>query len=175
MLFSCCAHPLSFMRNASRQRWLGSLSNPDSVTRNSVPPRNFLEAELHQRAWFLRVVHGRVDGIGMPGIGKEGLGLQFLDNGLKPGVLEAWKCDLAARDLACHKRAVELYAKPFAKLPIIRQRAPNSGNGRLEFDFLFDSRFDLWFRLRLRPRSINRQPPSCILFRPGQMRNLFVA
>src|SRR5882762_6816132 len=138
-------------------------------------PRNFLEAELHQRAWFLRVVHGRVDGIGMPGIGKEGLGLQFLDNGLKPGVLEAWKCDLAARDLACHKRAVELYAKPFAKLPIIRQRAPNSGNGRLEFDFLFDSQFDLWFRLRLRPRSINRQPPSCILFRPGQMRNLFVA
>lgn len=41
MFFNCSVQPPSFMRNASRRRLPGILSNPDSVSRSSVPPGVF--------------------------------------------------------------------------------------------------------------------------------------
>ncbi len=59
--------------------------------------------------------------------------------------------------------AFQFDTKPLAKLPVIRQRAPDPRNGRLEFNTL------------LNPVIHIKQPPGCILAWRGTKSNLAVA
>jgi hypothetical protein len=65
--------------------------------------------------------------------------LHLLHHGLPSEVFISRIGHLAARDLAGHKRSIQLHAKPFAKLAVIRQGPPDARNGRLEFNTLLDS------------------------------------
>ena len=76
MFFICWIQPPSFMRNASKQRSLGILSKPDSVSSRSVPVR-FSPPEFDERGHLLRVIYFGIDSIRMPGEGKESFGLHF--------------------------------------------------------------------------------------------------
>src|SRR5580698_4843874 len=93
----------------------------------------------------------------MPGERKEPLMLHFLHDRFPFDVLIARIRNLAARNLTRHKRSVQLHPKPFAKLAVIGERAPDSRNRRLELDAL----------LNLNTIIHHRQPPGCILYGPG--------
>ncbi len=150
------------MRNASRRRSLGILSKPDSVSSKQRAARGLLQPEFDQRGRFLRVVDFGIDGIRVPGEGKEPFGLHLLHHGLPFDVLVARVGNMAARDLARHERAIQFHAKPFAELTVIRQRAPDPRNRRLEFNSLLNSIV-----------AIFRQPPGCRLARRDSKRQPF--
>src|SRR6266542_3691362 len=109
-----------------------------------------LEAKLDERRRFLRIIHVWIYRVRMPGEGEESLGLHLLDCRLPFEVLIPRMSDLAARDPATYERPVELYAKPYAELAVIRDCAPHPRYRRLQLDTFFDA-------------IGHREPPGCIL------------
>src|SRR5208282_1505837 len=89
-----------------------------------------------------------------PGKGKEPLGLHFLHHRFPFDVLIAGMSNLAARDLTQYKRSIQFHAKPLAKLAVISQRTPDSGDRRFEFNTLLNTVTHVM------------QPLGCILISP---------
>src|SRR5208282_3274847 len=113
------------------------------------PTCGLLQSEFHERGRLLRIIYLGVDAIRMPGKRKEPLGLHFLHDRFPFDMLIARMSNLAARDLTRYKRAVQLYAKPLAKLAVIRQRTPDPRNRRFEFNTLFNAVIHLHATSRL--------------------------
>src|SRR6202011_5683378 len=118
--------------------------------------------ELYKGGWFFGNVCIGIKRV-VPGEGKEPFRLHFLHDGLPFEVLVARIGHLATRDLAGYERPIQFHAKPIAELPVIRQRAPDARNGRLQFNALLNTVVHL------------KQPPGCILAWPVEKRNLLVA
>src|SRR4029077_9209677 len=98
-----------------------------------------------------------------PGEGKEALVLHFLHDRLPSDVLIAGIINPARGHLTRYKWAIQLHAKPLAKLAVVSQRTPDPRNRRLELNALFNSVIHI------------RQPPSCILSLRGTKSNPSVA
>src|SRR5438309_1954566 len=103
------------------------------------PGRGLLEPELDQRGCLLRVVHLRIDAVGVPGETEEGLGLDLLHDGLPADMLVAAVGDLALRELTGYERTLQLHVKPLAELAMVGERAPHARHRRLELDAFFDT------------------------------------
>src|SRR6202167_4626445 len=84
--------------------------------REQSPTRGGLQPELNQRGFFLRVIHFRVDRIGMPGKREERLRLDRLDHDLHPHMLISGMSNLTGHRLAGHKWPFHLDHEPFAEL-----------------------------------------------------------
>src|SRR6202050_949637 len=97
-----------------------------------------LQPEFDERGRFPRIVYLGIHSVRVAGKGKQPLGLHLLPDRLPFDVLVSGDGDLAARDLARHKRAVEFDAKPFAEFAVIGQSTPNTGNGSLKFNAFLD-------------------------------------
>src|SRR5262245_23120986 len=90
-----------------------------------------LEPELDQGRRLARGVDRGIDRIGVPAKRKEPLGLHLLHRRLPLDVLVAGMSDAASRNLSRHEWSLQLHPKPFTKLAVVRQRAPDTGYGRL--------------------------------------------
>src|SRR6266850_2988995 len=101
--------------------------------------RCLLQPEFDERGRLLRVIYFGIDGIRVPGEGKEPFRLHFLHDGLPFDVLVARIGNLATRDLPWYERAIQFHAKPLAELTVIRQRPPDPRNWRFEFDTFLNS------------------------------------
>src|SRR5207245_8694262 len=75
-----------------------------------------LEMELDQRRGLGRVVHGRVDGVGVPAIREVALRVDALDQHFQRHMLVARYAEPAPDRPALGKRAFELYPEPGSKL-----------------------------------------------------------
>src|SRR5215813_4504094 len=102
------------------------------------PTRYVIQAKFHQGRRLCRVVHRRADGVRMPAIGEQPLGLDALDLHLHRQVLVARVGDAAPNGRAGSERALELHAKPGAELLRARDRAPDARTGRAQDDALLD-------------------------------------
>src|SRR5207244_9585561 len=97
-----------------------------------------LEMELDQRRGLGRVVHGRVDGVGVPAIREVALRVDALDQHFQRHMLVARYAEPAPDRLALGKRALEFDAEPGAKLFRVREGAPHARTWGAEHDPLFD-------------------------------------
>src|SRR2546427_382909 len=86
-----------------------------------------LELELDQRRGLGRVVHGGVDGVGVPAIREVPFRIDALDQHFKHHVLVARYDQPAPHRLALGERAFEFYPEPGAKLCRVREGAPHAG------------------------------------------------
>src|SRR6266404_3752058 len=111
----------------------------------------FLQPKFDQGWCFLRVISFSIDGIRMPREGKESFRFHFLHNRFPFEVLVARIGNLSTRDLTWYEWAIQLHTKPFAKLTVIRECAPDARNRRLEFNTLLNTVIHV------------RQPLGCIL------------
>src|SRR2546427_13243139 len=98
----------------------------------------FLELELDQRRGLGRVVHGRVDGVGVPAIREVALRVDALDQHFQRHMLVARYAEPAPDRPALGKRALEFYAEPGAKLCRVRESAPHARACGAEHDPFFD-------------------------------------
>src|SRR5947207_4403626 len=103
------------------------------------PGRSLLQAKLDQRGCLLRVVHLRIDAVGVPGEAEEALGLDLLYERLPAHVLVAGVGDLALRELTGQERTLQLHVKPLAELAMVGERAPHARHRRLELDAFLDA------------------------------------
>src|ERR1700682_5199826 len=87
---------------------------------------HLLEAEFDEGGWLFRVIDVGLDGIRMPAIRHQALGIHSLDEELDGEVLIAGRCDLAFDPRAWFEGTMELTAKPRAELLGVGQRAPNA-------------------------------------------------
>src|ERR1035438_1485034 len=122
-----------------------------------------LQLEFDERGRLLRIVRFGIDGIRVPGEGKEPFRLHLLHDGLPYYMLVARVGYGAPRDLTRYEWAIEFHAKPPPKLTVVRQCAPHPRNRRRKFHALLDAVVHL------------KQPPGCILARRGRKSNLLVA
>src|SRR5262249_15874726 len=87
--------------------------------------RGLLQPEFDERRRLFRVIYIGIDGIWVPGEGKEPFGLHFLHDGLPFEVLVARVGNLPTRDLTWYERAIQFHAKPLAELTVICQCTPD--------------------------------------------------
>src|SRR6266550_4298192 len=97
-----------------------------------------LELELDQRRGLGRVVHGGVDGVGVPAIREVPLRIDALDQQFQRHMLVARYAEPAPDRLALGKRALEFDPEPGAKLCRVREGAPYACAGGSEHDLFFD-------------------------------------
>src|SRR6266516_4147468 len=97
-----------------------------------------LERELDQRRGLGRVVHGGVDGVGVPAIREVPLGVDALDQQFQRHVLVARYAEPAPDRLARGKRALELDPEPGSELLCVREGAPHARTWGAEYDPFFD-------------------------------------
>src|ERR1700730_13985227 len=128
-----------------------NLAEPGLRQQKQCTVTSLRQLEFDERGRLLRVIHFRIDGVRMPGEGEELFGLHFLHVGFPDDVLVPRMCNVATRDLPCHEWAIQFHSKPLAKLTIIRQRAPDPRNRRLECNALLNTIIHI------------EQPPGCIL------------
>src|SRR5882762_6636911 len=113
--------------------------------------RGLLQPEFDERGRLLRVILLGINGIGMPGEGKEPFRLYFQNHGLPFDVLVHRVGNVAARNLARYEWPIQFHSKPLAKLTVIRQRAPDPRYRRRKFNALLNLVIH------------RKQPPRCIL------------
>src|SRR5262249_20724699 len=117
-----------------RQRVEARFDDGEQGTASSL-----LEAELDQRGWLARVVDGRIDGVGVPPVGEQSLGLDALHLHVPGDGRVARDRDAPADGGAYREFALERHAEPGAKLPGLRERAPHSCPRSTELDLLLDA------------------------------------
>src|SRR5271167_813848 len=110
-----------------------------------------LQPEFDERGRLFRVIYVGIDGIRMPGEGKEPFWLHFLHDGLPFDVLVARMGNLATRDLTRYEWAIQFHTKPLAELTVIRQCTPDPPRRGLEFNTLLNTVVHI------------KQPHGCIL------------
>src|SRR6267142_974761 len=125
--------------------------------------RRLFQPEFDERGRLPGVVYFGIDGIGVPGEGKEPLRLYLLYHSLPFDLLVTRIGNVTTRDLAGNERTIQFHAKPLAEFIVIGQRSPHSRNRRLEFDTLLNTVIHV------------KQPPGCILPPPAIKGNRFVA
>src|SRR5436190_3817708 len=97
-----------------------------------------LELELDQRRGLGRVVHGGVDGVGVPAIREVPFRIDALDQYFQHHVLVARYAEPAPDRLALGKRALEFDPEPGAKLCRVREGAPHARAWGAEHDPFLD-------------------------------------
>src|SRR2546421_13061855 len=98
----------------------------------------FLEHELDQRRGLGRIVHGGVDGVGVPAIREVPLRIDALDQHFQREMLVARYGEPAPDRPALGERALELYPEPGSKLCRAREGAPHARTWGAEHDPFFD-------------------------------------
>src|ERR1700674_2345704 len=100
---------------------------------------DLLETELHESRRLARIVHAGLDRVRMPAVGEQALGIDPFDRYFHHQVLVARRSDFASNAGARRERALELHAKPGAKLLRVRDRAPDPRPLRAQNNLSFDA------------------------------------
>src|ERR1700749_4166317 len=95
---------------------------------------------------------------------EELLRLDLLDLRLPHHVLIAWISHLSTRNLARCKWRFQLHTKPFAKLPIVCDRAPHPRYRSLDLNPFFNlfTHGYATSRLHNNPATVSMQPSGCV-------------
>ena len=102
--------------------------------------RRVLQRERHERRLFLRVVHGRIDGIRMPAVREQVRRFDALDDHIEIDVLVAGIGDLPAGALPGREvLALQVRAEPGAEFLGVRESAPDARARGIDDDGAFDA------------------------------------